>query len=156
MFENTTRHKSSQHPLFRLCRPPLHLGTSPADVPLGRPPGISQKSKISYRLLKLDKSRLLPTNLDPLNTMLPTKKLSKVKNMPKIDIFCLSCSFSVGSIVFSGSKLVGNNRDLSNFNKRQFLKSIFEVNFVVKFVVKFVLYDMFNMFMLCKNLKKLF
>eukprot|EP00116_Pleurobrachia_bachei_P014238 sb/3474500/ len=52
----------------------------------GRPRENSRKSKISYLLSKLDKSRLLPTNLDPLNTMLPTEKLSKVKNMLKIDI----------------------------------------------------------------------
>eukprot|EP00116_Pleurobrachia_bachei_P004099 sb/3464361/ len=32
--------------------------------------------------------------------------------------FLRKVSFSVGSIVFSMSKLVGNNRDLSNFNKR--------------------------------------
>eukprot|EP00116_Pleurobrachia_bachei_P014965 sb/3475227/ len=72
------------------------------------------ENKISYLLFKLDKSRSLPTNLDPLNTMLPTEKLSKVKNMLKL-MFCVNVAFlwaaSVGSIVFSGSKLVGNDRE---------------------------------------------
>ena len=60
---------------------------APRDVPFGRPPGMSQKSKISYLLLKLNKSRLLPTNLDPLNTMLLPENLSNFQNMLKIDIF---------------------------------------------------------------------
>ena len=33
----------------------------------------------------------------PLNTMLPTDKLSKVKNMPKIDIFCLCVFLAVNT-----------------------------------------------------------
>eukprot|EP00116_Pleurobrachia_bachei_P015636 sb/3475898/ len=66
------------------------------------------ENKISYLLFKLDKSRSLPTNLDPLNTMLPTEKLSKTSIL---SIFLTFESFSVGSIVFSGSKLVGNDRE---------------------------------------------
>eukprot|EP00116_Pleurobrachia_bachei_P017121 sb/3477383/ len=62
---------------------------APREIPRGRPPWIFQESKISYILYKLDKFRLLPTNLDPRNTMLPTEKLAKVKNMLKIDVLCL-------------------------------------------------------------------
>ena len=52
------------------------MALAPRDVPLGRPPGISQKSKIPYLFFELNKSRLLPTNLDPLNTILLPEKLS--------------------------------------------------------------------------------
>eukprot|EP00116_Pleurobrachia_bachei_P019140 sb/3479402/ len=70
----------------------LTASLAPRDVPRGRPPGISQKSTISYRLFTLDKSRLLPTNLDPLNTMLPMEKLSGLArrgSIVEIEVLCV-------------------------------------------------------------------
>eukprot|EP00116_Pleurobrachia_bachei_P011368 sb/3471630/ len=116
--ENDLLLSSHNHHFLARCVK-VTASLAPREIPCGRPPGISQKSKISHRLFKLDKSRFLPTNLDPLNTMLPTEKLSKARTKISIlSMFLTFESFSVGSIVFSGSKLVGKNRDLSNLNKR--------------------------------------